>query len=249
MVCRFCEKRFEADGSENQVFCVYCGRENKNDSVEADVHTAEEEAMESATFELDPVRVRQRLLVLAKAYPESRALQGHLMLWNFRHNPVKDDYSDRFMALIGTILYFSKTEHLGSGRKKSLSEIHAFLEDPLLTSALAMFDRPSFRLYTEFHNAFLRSYTACRTEKNYGSNMLGLRRLKPDDIAIKSAVEYYEGCILYLAHLDGECCQEIIQASYNAYRAAFPEYRHYIRHQIDSARPLDRELILGLLGF
>jgi len=255
--CVSCGKKFEAGENRFSVFCVHCGHENRlpytpePGAETKDAKEAEAEAVSILAKNGDPEAAFEYLSRMSERYPESRFFAGSLRLWAYRFEKQgsrgKGGYADRFMRFFNTIIYFSRTRS-PFREKAAMKEIDAFLSDPALLEILSCFESPRDRLYAEFFNAALRCYKACLSDRNYGSYIWGIKRLKDDALAMKVANDYYDSFLYYFAAIKAaKKYPELPRAVYDAYLEIFPRYARFMLRNIDEAPGPVRESLRAVL--
>ncbi len=227
--CRQCEKVFQADNTLTQVFCVYCGARNQVTDPAGSAGPARMTWIDEATE--TAVRAafdRARFRILDRKTGQK---------------------ADHFVGFWTSLLFHSNTNRSNWGLRSARKEIERFFERRELQEALALAGENGLRLLCEqlvdSGEVFLQT---CRDDRRYGSKLLDMIRLKPEDVANKAAFDICYHVLSFLVHLDRPAQSDlVIFAAVMAYPRVFPDYKEQLGLEMAKLPDEERKIIMEIV--
>jgi hypothetical protein len=225
--CQQCGRVFSADTTLTQAFCVYCGARNPLPAAEAGTTGAAAAAGSGpiSTPEIDAAFAAARYrLVDAKTGQKA----------------------DLFVGLWTNLLFHGHNSRSRWGVKSAHKEMDQFFNRPELLAAMKLAGDQGVRLLcaqlVDSANSFLGS---CRDDRRYGSRLMEMIKLSPEDVARKAAGDVCETILAYLVRLNDLTHRDLIIFSIvMAFPRAFPAYQTIFSEELEKLPIADRQLIM-----
>ncbi len=159
---------------------------------------------------------------------ERRKAELRQAFWQSRYRPVRHSEvpADLFLGVWTNLLLNVTGSNWRLPLKKIRRDLDVFFNRPVLLDAMRdAGDQAAEYLQDELDDSAKLYFMTCKQDNRYSALLFGLIKLKPEQIAAKSAAETIEGFVRPLLHLtDCAWCAPMITAVCQAYRTVFPEY-------------------------
>ncbi|MGI6334839.1 MAG: DUF6553 family protein [Saccharofermentanales bacterium] len=148
--------------------------------------------------------------------------------WQSRYRPVRHSKvpADLFLGVWTNLLLNVTGSNWRLPLKRIRRDLDVFFNRPVLLDAMRdAGDQAAEYLQVELDDSARLYFLTCKQDSRYSALLFGLIKLKPEQIANKSATETIDGFIRPLLYLiDHAWCAPMITAVCQAYRTVFPEY-------------------------
>jgi hypothetical protein len=231
IICPSCGQTFVAKASQPRAFCVHCG------------------TLVDRSAEIDPP---ERPAEVAAASPKElqyKAAKAAFEAVRFKVlDPKKDLRGDLLIGLWSMLLFHAQNSNTKWSINRARKDIGGFFLDKKWAQALEQAGDQRSRLIAsellDSADVFLKT---CRDDSKYGSRLMGVMRMQPQDIARKAANDMLGTVIRYLLKIGepGESAA-IIHAIVMGYPRAFPDYRQLFADEMaDTLTQDERATVLA----
>jgi len=153
-----------------------------------------------------------------------------------------DFIADSFLGLWMNLIINSTN----GGKHATSKEIEKFFNQPMLQDAMKQAGESAEAcLLAELTDSARVYFLTCRTDTNYGSNLLGFKRMNDDEIVDKTARSAAKNILSTLIHIKRPACSDqMIKAVWNAWQLVFTDFPQRLE---DKVRELDAETSCQIL--
>jgi len=194
--CRGCGKIFFVDESLKSAYCTFCGQVNDLIEKDGSVVSVKYDELKKC---IEKIRFKEK-------------------------NKRTDEKADTFIGLWVTVIYHGRNSQGIFSRKRAVKEINRFWKDREIANILDDAQEYAEKLvYEQLYDSALGYYDACKTDRHYGSKLFDIVKLKPDEIAEKTASDIVKYVFRYLLGFDDIMYRDqIIKAAWFSFDPAFP---------------------------
>jgi len=165
----------------------------------------------------------------------------------FKRQKKSDFIADGFVGLWMNMVINS----VNGGRLATWREIEKFFQQPMLLDAiLCAGESAAACLQAELTDSARIYFITCKTDSNYGSNLLGFVKLKEKEIANKTARDAAKNILAPLIHIKRpDYSSQMIKAVWTAWQLVFTDFPLMLDEKIreldaDTSRQIS-EIITG----
>ncbi len=225
VTCAGCGKPFQADETVERAFCIYCGHAN----------------VIAPPAEMKAGPEQQQYLEWKQAIEDVR-----FKVWNKKTG----EKGDTFIGYWTMLIFHGRNSKGFFGVKRASKEANKFWLQPIIGEVLAQAGDQAGKLVSEqLYDSARAFYQTCREDKHYGSKMLDMVKLKPEQIAEKAAAEVCD--LIYSYWLKFEPISyrdEIFRAAWFAFAPVFSEKKDALAECVSRLTEEERKQLSKIIG-
>ncbi len=225
ITCAGCGKKFQADEAVERAFCIYCGHANAVTVIDEQTSNPEQ----------------QQYLAWKKAIEEVR-----FKIWNKKTG----EKGDTFIGFWTMLIFHGRNSKGFFSIKRASKEANKFWQQPGIGEVLAQSGNQAEKLVSEqLYDSARAFYQTCREDRHYGSKMLDMVKLKPEQIADKAAAEVSELIYSYWLKIEPISYRdEIFRAAWFAFAPVFSEKSEALADRVKALPEEERRLLSKIIG-
>jgi predicted nucleic acid-binding Zn-ribbon protein len=227
ITCSNCGRVFQADESVQRAYCVYCGQVNELNISAADDGASTPESKQYQDW-------------------KDRIEQIRFQVWNKKTG----EKGDTFIGFWSMLMFHGRNSRGFFGLKRAAKEANRFWQKPAIAEVLAEAGDQAEKLIAEqLYDSARAFYQTCRDDRHYGSKMLDMVKLKPEQIADKAAAEVSELIFSYWLHFEPIAYRDhIYRAAWFAYAPSFAEKGNGLAQRVKQLPEDERRQLSEILG-
>lgn len=222
VICAACGKAYQVEQGQLRSFCVHCGAP---------------QALQAAPLPDEGLARKQALETLAASADADPAMRDALTLWPARFTVLGrkgERVADEFIRLYSMLPVYGREASTAHGRAQVQKLVEGFFGRKQLKDALGMLKQPEHALFQELLDAACLYMRICLNDRRYGSTMLELVRLKPQDIHKKLAGDVADRMLAPLLMLQqSKYIQLLLSALQHAYQRECAQQQALLQARID----------------
>lgn len=226
MKCAGCGRSFQADESVERAYCIYCGHAN-------------EIAAGKIDQEIDPAK---------KRYNEwkNEIENIRFKVWNKKTG----EKGDTFVGFWTMLIFHGRNSKGFFGIRRAIREANRFWQQPEIGSILNRAENQSTQLVSEqLYDSVRAFYQTCREDRHYGSKMLDMVKLKPEQIADKAAADVCDNIFSYWLKIEPISYRdEIFRSAWFAFAPVFLEKSDALAQRVAILPEDERALLSKIIG-
>ena len=225
--CAGCGKNFQADEKVERAYCLYCGHANMIGAAVVNDQT------------VDPDQ--ERYLEWKKAIENVR-----FKIWNKKTG----EKGDTFIGFWSMLIFHGRNSRGFFGLKRASREANKFWQQSVIGDVLIEAGDQAKKLISEqLYDSARAFYQTCREDRHYGSKMLDMVKLKPEQIADKAAAEVSEQIFSYWLKFEPISYRdEIFRAAWFAFSSVFTEKSDALAERVSRLPADERRLLSEIIG-
>lgn len=221
IICQNCGKTFEAGENIERAFCVYCGAAN---TIEKDGSSGQVELPD-----LEGMSEQDR-----ERYRKCREQFESVRFKVFNHKT--GEKGDTLIGFWSTLMFHGRNSRGFFGIKRARKEVDKFWQHPVIAQAIADAGSLADRLISEqLYDSIKIFFKTCREDRHYGSKLLDMMKLKPEQIADKAAADVCGLIYQYWLTLEPiRYRDQIFRAAWHAFPISFPDKPDALRERVNA---------------
>ncbi len=165
-------------------------------------------------------------------------------------NKKTGEKADHFIGYWLTILDKGRNARGFFARNRAAKDIDHFWKTNGMAQLLEAAGPLTEKLvYEQLYDSIMVFYRVCTTDRQYGSKLLGLGTMKPDDIEKKIAYEMCAYILNYLLQIEPVMFRPLIyRAVWFGYIASFPDNSDFLERNVKKLPENEQVKILDIIG-
>lgn len=237
IVCQNCDKTFQVDDGVQKAFCVHCGAVNDLNSDQTAIEGFPADQAVELTSE------QQALLNECRQKIESVRFKVF--------NRKTGEKGDTMIGFWSTLLFHGRNSRGYFSLNRARREADKYWQQPAMAQALAdAGDLAEILVAEQLYDSVKRFYKTCKEDRHYGTKLLDMMKLKPEQIADKVAKEFCSLIFEYWIHFEQvRYRDQIFRAAWHAYPVSFPENPGLLREKVDELPVEEYQQLRKILRF
>jgi hypothetical protein len=237
IICQKCGKTFQIDDDVQKAFCVHCGAANELSGAESG--TAGIPA--DQTVELDA----QQQVLLNECRQKFESARFKVF------NRKTGEKGDTMIGFWSTLLFHGRNSRGFFSMNRARREADKYWQQPVIAQALSdAGDLAEMLVAEQLYDSVKRFYKTCKEDRHYGTKLLDMMKLKPDQIADKVAKEFTGLIFEYWLHFEQvRYRDQIFRAAWHAYPVIFPDYPDLLRERVNNLPVEEYQELRKILRF
>ena len=226
--CSNCNKVFQIDESAEKAFCVYCGQSNE-------IIDAVNIEYENVTDEVNDEFFEWKKQIEAARFKVYDKRTG--------------DRGDTFIGFWTMLMFHGRNSRGFFGLKRARKEADKFWQQSAMSKVIdAAGDQAEKLVSEQLYDSARVFYQTCREDRHYGSKMLDMVKLKPEQIAEKAAGEVCNLIFQYWLNFEPIMFRDqIFRAAWYAFAPSFPDKPSALEQKIKSLSEEEQSTLRQIL--